>query len=249
MFPSKPIKDLRHGYHFSSSPMRPSIWIYGTSLTLSELPSSQLFVFVHYRLPVTKIRFPIQLILICIHFFTFSFVYNHLKLQIIVFCYLRISLSYVQREQVLFHEVSHVALPVFYSGPERTNQTMTLEVRWHTWPLQVCVLSFAVSLGPNVRWCSGVQDRKSSGLKQKLLSNNLTSFFVCFFGWRFQYKQQRQSSSPPGLSMAHCLRLIVICPLRTNESFPSNKSLGAQSLILSPFYALSWLLRSCNSTL
>ena len=91
--------------------------------------------------------------------------------------------------------------------------------------------------------CSGVLEccRKSSGLKQKL----------SFFGWRFQRKQprQRQNSSPPWLSMAHCLRLIVICPLTTNESFPSNKSLRAQSLILSPFYALSWLRRSCNRTL
>lgn len=34
------------------------------------------------------------------------------------------SLLYLQREQVLFHRVSHVAPPWFYSSPGWTNQTL-----------------------------------------------------------------------------------------------------------------------------
>ena len=52
----------------------------------------------------------------------FSLVYTHVKLRIIVF--VRMSPSYLHREQVLFHVARQIAC--FYSSPERTNQTLAL---------------------------------------------------------------------------------------------------------------------------
>lgn len=42
------------------------------------------------------------------------------------FCYLRLNVLDLPREQVLFHRVSHVAPPCFYRSIEWTNQSLTL---------------------------------------------------------------------------------------------------------------------------
>ena len=44
-----------------------------------------------------------------------------------VFCYLRLSVLHLLREQVFFHRVRNGAPPCFYRSPEWTNQSLTLE--------------------------------------------------------------------------------------------------------------------------
>lgn len=41
---------------------------------------------------------------------------------------------YLHKEQVLFHRARHVALPCYYSSPERTYQTLALERTFRVFP-------------------------------------------------------------------------------------------------------------------
>lgn len=75
----------------------------------------------NFKGPVCKIKGDLMTEMKCsFHSYVFMSV-------LLCFRYLRMSLLYLQGEQVLLNRVRHVAPPYFYSSPERTNQTLVLE--------------------------------------------------------------------------------------------------------------------------
>ncbi len=59
--------------------------------------------------------------------FLLNVVYDNLKIKKLWFYYLRMSLLYLNREQVILHAVCCVAPPWFYRSPDWTNQTLALK--------------------------------------------------------------------------------------------------------------------------
>ena len=66
-----------------------------------------------------------------IHKYVFIIVLSENNHKSLCFCHLRMRPLYLQRAEVLFHRVYHVALSCFYSSLERTNKTLALDTAFH----------------------------------------------------------------------------------------------------------------------